>query len=162
MKMISKSKITLRPTEISDLEFLFTFQLDQEARYLAAFTPQNYADKAAYIEKYTKLTNDSTVNGQTIILDGAIIGSIAKFEREGDSEITYWIDRIFWGKGVATWVLDHFLTIERARPIFGRVAFDNIGSQRVLEKCGFTKIGTEIGFADARQTDIEEFIYKLL
>ena len=51
------------------------------------------------------------------------------------------------------------------RPILGRVAFDNFGSQKVLEKCGFIKIGSDKGFANARQTDrqtdIEEFIYKL-
>ncbi|RYF99627.1 MAG: N-acetyltransferase, partial [Chitinophagaceae bacterium] len=40
-------------------------------------------------------------------------------------------------------------------------AFDNIGSQKVLEKCGFTKIGNDRGFAHARQAEIEEYIYKL-
>jgi [ribosomal protein S5]-alanine N-acetyltransferase len=53
------------------------------------------------------------------------------------------------------------LTIENTRPVFGRVAFDNFGSQKVLEKCGFVKIGTDKGFANARQTEIEEFIYRL-
>jgi [ribosomal protein S5]-alanine N-acetyltransferase len=54
-----------------------------------------------------------------------------------------------------------FLTIENTRPIFGRVAFDNIGSQRVLGKCGFVKIGADRGFASMRGEEIEEFIYKL-
>ena len=58
-------------------------------------------------------------------------------------------------------MLKEFLTIETERPIFGRVVFDNFGSQKVLEKCGFIKIGTEKGFANARQTEVEEFIYKL-
>ena len=53
------------------------------------------------------------------------------------------------------------MQIELTRPIFGRVAFDNFGSQKVLEKCGFVKIGLDKGFANARQTEIEEFIYKL-
>ena len=88
-------------------------------------------------------------------------GSISKFEMEGDAEITYWIDRNFWGKAIATTALKNFLTIEKTRPIFGRVAFDNIGSQKVLEKCGFVKIGTDKGFANARQTEIGEFIYRL-
>jgi ribosomal-protein-alanine N-acetyltransferase len=57
--------------------------------------------------------------------------------------------------------LQAFLKIEKARPLFGRVAFDNYGSQKVLDKCGFVKIGTDKGFANARQTEIEEFIYKL-
>ncbi len=58
--------------------------------------------------------------------------------------------------------LKSFLKVENTRPIFGRVAFNTIGSQKILEKCGFIKIGKDLGFANARQTEIEEFIYKLL
>lgn len=89
------------------------------------------------------------------------MGSIAKFVINGDAEITYWVDRKFWGQGIATNALNEFLTVEKTRPIFGRVAFDNFGSQKVLEKCGFFKIGSDKGFANARQIEIEEFIYKL-
>ena len=69
--------------------------------------------------------------------------------------------KLFWGKGVATNALKEFLKNENTRPIFGRVAFDNFGSQKVLEKCNFIKIGTDKGFANARQAETEEFIYKL-
>ncbi len=156
-----KLDIKLRPTEIADLDFLFQFQLDKEGGYLAAFMPKDPTDKAAYIAKHTKLLSDSTVNNQTVIIDNIIVGSIAKFVMEGDTEITYWIDRKFWGQGIATKVLNEFLVIETTRPVFGRVAFDNFGSQKVLEKCGFIKVGNDKGFANARQKEIEEFIYKL-
>ena len=154
-------QVKLRQTEKSDLEFFFQFQLDKEANRLAAFTPKDPTDKEAYFKKYTKHLNDSTINMQTILVDETIAGSIAKFEMEGDTEITYWLDRNFWGKGIATTALKNFLMIENTRPIFGRVAFDNLGSQKVLERCGFVKIGTDKGFANARQKEIEEFIYKL-
>jgi RimJ/RimL family protein N-acetyltransferase len=108
-----------------------------------------------------RLLSDPTVNNQTIIVGATIVGSIAKFVMEGDAEITYWIDRDFWGQGIATAALKNFLRIETTRPLFGRVAFDNFGSQRVLEKCGFTRIGSDRGFANARQMEIEEFIYRL-
>ncbi len=153
--------IQLRPTEISDLDSLFQFQQDKEGAYLAAFMPKDPADKSAYLSKYTKLLRDPTVNNQTILIDYVIVGSIAKFVMEGDAEITYWIDRKFWGRGIATKALKEFLAIETSRPMFARVAFDNLGSQKVLEKCGFVKIGSDRGFANARQTEIEEFIYKL-
>ena len=157
----NKLNIKLRPTEISDLDNLFQFQLDKEGGYLAAFMPKDPTDKSAYINKHTKLLNDPTINNQTIIFDNTVVGSIAKFIMEGDTEITYWIDRNFWGQGIATSALNDFLKIESTRPIYGRVAFDNLGSQKVLTKCGFIKIGTDKGFANARQTEIEEFIYKL-
>lgn len=153
--------LILRQTEHADLASLFQIQLDKEAIYLAAFTATDPADEEAYFEKFTKHLQDVTINMQTILIDGRIAGSIAKFERNGDTEITYWIERNYWGKGIATKALKHFLTVENTRPVFGRVAFDNLGSQKVLEKCGFIKIGTDKGFAHARQTVIEEFIYKL-
>jgi RimJ/RimL family protein N-acetyltransferase len=157
----NKLDLKLRTTEIADLDTLFEFQLDKEGGYLAAFMPKDPTDKSAYINKYTKLLSDPTVNNQTIIVDNIIVGSVAKFVMEGDVEITYWLDRKFWGQGIATKALRKFLDIEAKRPIFGRVAFDNFGSQKVLEKCGFVKIGMDKGFANARQAEIEEFIYKL-
>jgi ribosomal-protein-alanine N-acetyltransferase len=159
--MMQNTQVRLRQTEISDLAYFFQFQLDEEANFLAAFTSKDNTNKAAYIEKYTKHLNDPTIHMQTILVDETIAGSIAKFEREEDAELTYWIDKTFWGKGIATTALKIFLAHENARPLFGRVAFDNLGSQKVLEKCGFLKIGTDKGFANARQQEIEEFIYKL-
>ena len=154
-------EIKLRRTVVADLEYLFQFQLDSEAGYMAAFTPKDPADKTAYMEKYSKLLRDPSVNNQTILVDNVIAGSIAKFVLAGDAEITYWLDRKFWGQGIATIALQNLLDIETARPVFARVACDNFGSQRVLEKCGFVRIGSGKGYANARQTEIEEFIYKL-
>ncbi|WP_374165258.1 GNAT family N-acetyltransferase [Arcticibacter sp. MXS-1] len=154
--------IRLRQTEVGDLDLLFQFQLDKEGGYLAAFMPQDPSDKSAYLKKHTSLLHDPTVNSQTILLGDRIVGSIARFVMEGDTEITYWIDRQSWGKGIATEALSQFLTIESTRPLFARVAFDNFGSQKVLKKCGFVKVGSDKGFANARNAEIEEYIYKLI
>ena len=159
--MIHDNEIILRKSEITDLEFFFKFQLDNEANYLAAFTAKDPTDKTAYLQKYSKFLNDPTINMQTIIVENIIAGSVSKFEIEGEAEITYWIDKKFWGKGVATKALKELLKNENMRPVFGRVAFDNFASQKVLENCNFVKIGTDKGFANARQAEIEEFIYKL-
>ena len=156
----SQPHIRLRTTVLADLDDLFQFQLDKQGGYLAAFMPNDWTNRAAYMEKHSELLNDPTVNNQSIFLGDKIVGSIAKFVMEGDAEITYWIDREFWGQGIATKALTEFLLLETNRPIFARVAFDNLGSQKVLEKCGFIKVGKDKGFANARQKEIEEFIYK--
>lgn len=158
---MTDNNITLTETEKNDLEILFQFQLDKEAIYLAAFTAKDPNDKAAYLEKYSKIITDPQINMKTIKINNIIVGSISRFLMHGDHEITYWIDKKYWGKGIASTALKNFLTIENTRPIYGRVAFDNLGSQKVLEKCGFVKIGTDKGFANARHVEIEEFIYKL-
>jgi [ribosomal protein S5]-alanine N-acetyltransferase len=154
--------IQLRRTEISDLPYFYQFQLDVEAQYLAAFTPKDQTDLTAYLQKFTKLLSDPTVNNQTILVGNVIVGSIAKFVMEGEAEITYWIDRKWWGKGIASMALQKFLVMEMNRPIYGRVAYDNVGSQKVLEKCGFVKVGIDKGFANERQAEIEEYIYRLI
>lgn len=153
--------ITLYETYKDNLNAFFQFQLDKEANYLAAFTSKDPNDKTAYIEKFSKHLADPAINMRTIKVNDIIAGSISKFVMDSDAEITYWIDRKFWGQGIATTALKDFLKIENTRPIYGRVAFDNYGSQKVLEKCGFIKIGKEKGFANARQAEIEEYIYKL-
>lgn len=155
-------KIELKNTEENDLESLFTFQIDKEANYLAAFTSKDPTDKSAYLKKFARLLAEDSVNTKTIIFNGEIAGSVAKFEMEGEPEITYWIGKKFWGKGIATKALQKFLDLEKIRPIYGRVAFDNFGSIKVLEKCGFKKIGTDKGFANSREKEIEEIIYKLI
>ena len=158
---MTNNNITLTKTKKDDLNTFFEFQLDKEANYLAAFTSKDPNDKTAYIEKYTKHLADPTINMLTIKVNDVIAGSIAKFVMENEAEITYWIDKKFWGQGIATTALKELLKIEQIRPIYGRVAFDNYGSQKVLEKCGFVKIGKDKGFANARQAEIEEYIYKL-
>jgi RimJ/RimL family protein N-acetyltransferase len=47
------------------------------------------------------------------------------------------------------------------RPIFARAATDNIGSIRVLQKCGFKIIGKNKDFAKGRGEDTEEYILRL-
>jgi RimJ/RimL family protein N-acetyltransferase len=47
------------------------------------------------------------------------------------------------------------------RPLFARAASDNVGSLKVLQKAGFAVSGTEISFANGRNSEIEETILRL-
>ncbi len=71
------------------------------------------------------------------------------------------IDRAVWGKGIASQALALLLPMIAVRPVYARAASDNIGSLRVLEKAGFTVIGTDTGHASARGGEIEETILRL-
>lgn len=161
MDMKSIMALELRPTHPNDFDTLFMFQLDETANFLAAFTSKSPSDKNAFIEKWTRLLSDETVNMRTILLENQIVGSIAKFEMDGNAEVTYWIGKQFWRKGIASNALRQFLEIEKTRPIYGRVAFDNYGSIKVLESCGFSQIGVAKGFSNAREKEIEEYEYEL-
>ena len=79
---------SLRPTTESDLETFFAFQLEEEANFMAAFTPADPTNKTAYMEKWKRLLADPTINIRTIMYNNEIAGSVSKYEIEGDAEIT--------------------------------------------------------------------------
>ena len=77
---------------------------------------------------------------------------------EGDREVTYWIGREDWGRGIATRALQEFLQLEAARPLYARAASDNAASIRVLTKCGFLIVGEGRGFAHGRNEETDEVV----
>jgi RimJ/RimL family protein N-acetyltransferase len=79
----------------------------------------------------------------------------------GDTEVTYWIDKSFWGQGIAGRVLALLLEAVRVRPLFARAASDNVRSLKVLQRARFVIMGTEISFANGRNAEIEEPILRL-
>lgn len=149
----------LRPAINSDLEILYQHQADVEATHMAAFTSEDPYDKEAYLKKWNRLLNDETINLQVIIVADEIIGCVGKYIMDGKAEITYAIDKSHWGQGWATKAVIEFLRIEKSRPLHAHVAFDNLGSQKVLEKAEFKKIGSMMSYAKARGKEIVEFIY---
>lgn len=128
---------------------------------MAAFTAADPHDRAAFDIHWAKIIADRTIVLRTILYRGQIAGSIVSHRWFGEPEISYWLGRAYWGQGVASGALARFLAIEMERPLFARVAFDNVGSQRVLEKCGFVRIGQEQGYANARSGTIDQFVYRL-
>jgi [ribosomal protein S5]-alanine N-acetyltransferase len=155
------AKPTLRKTTEIDLPFLFEQQFDNEAGYMSAFTSKEWKDEQAYISKWKRLLQDPSVHQETIMIEGAVAGTVAKFEINGEAHITYAVAKEFWRKGIASIALKKFLVLEKKRPIYGHAAADNTGSVKVLEKCGFKFIRKQTGFARAREKEIEEVVYWL-
>jgi RimJ/RimL family protein N-acetyltransferase len=154
--------LSLREVAEDDLPVFFDFQLDPEANYMAAFTAKDPGDREAFTAHWHKIMADPAVIIKAILSDGQVVGSVLSYEDEGKPEVSYWIGKAFWGKGIATWALSEFLAHGNpARPVYARVAKDNLGSRRVLEKCGFKIIGESQGFANARGEEIEELLLEL-
>jgi RimJ/RimL family protein N-acetyltransferase len=154
--------IVLRDVMMSDLPIFFDQQLDPEANRMAAFTRKDPADRDAFMAHWAKILRDETITIQTILFDGQVAGSVLSYvDEDGQLEVSYWIGRPYWGKGVATRGLLAFLDHIKVRPLYARVAQDNIGSLRVLEKCRFTRIGEGRGFSQARGQEVQEFLLRL-
>jgi len=155
--------ILLRDVTINDLPIFFEHQLDPDANHMAAFTSRDPADRDAFMARWTRFLADETITMKTILFDGQVAGSVSSYQDEelGQPEVTYWLGKSYWGKGIATSALSTFLALVKVRPLYARVVKDNIASFRVLQKCGFTICGEGKGFANARGQEVEEFILKL-
>jgi RimJ/RimL family protein N-acetyltransferase len=157
-----KIDLFLRDVISADLQEFFEFQLEPEANYMAGFTAKDPSDRDAFTMHWSKILKDPSVIIKTIVDRGQVVGSVLSYEDEGKPEVSYWIAKEHWGKGIATWALSEFLNHSNTtRPIYARVAKDNMGSRRVLEKCGFSIIGQSRGFANARGEEIEELLLEL-
>jgi RimJ/RimL family protein N-acetyltransferase len=152
----------LRNVRDEDLPIFFRHQKDEQANTMAAFTAKDPTDRDAFMAHWRRILADSTVIVRTITFNGQVAGSVLSYEEEGKPEVSYWLGREYWGKGIATWALKEFLARHnRTRPIYARVAKDNLGSLRVLEKCGFEIVGESRGFANARGQEVEELLLEL-
>jgi RimJ/RimL family protein N-acetyltransferase len=156
-----KSDIVLRDVIDEDLNTFFDHLSDAEANYMAAFTAKDPTDRVAFNEKWTKIRSSTETIIKTILVNERVVGHIAKFLMLGKPEISYWIGKEFWGKGIATRACMMLLNEIEDRPLYARAAKDNIVSIRVLEKCGFVKTGVEKAFANARGKEIDEVIFRL-
>ncbi|MCU8086748.1 GNAT family N-acetyltransferase [Shewanella sp. SM21] len=127
--------VSLRPIIESDLEAIFVHQSDPIANQLAQFPPR---DREAFFKHWHQnILGQVNVLPRAILVDGKFVGNIGHWQSDGQALIGYWIDREYWGKGIATQTLAQFLPLVSLRPLFAHVAKHNLASQRVLLRHGF-------------------------
>ena len=163
MGNLRESDVLLREVTEDDLVIFFEQQHDPDANWMAAFTAKDPTDWAAFAAKWAKIRAEGPVAAKTIVYGGRVAGNVLSFVApwSGQREVSYWIERDHWGRGLATRALAAFVGGLAARPLYARAAADNVASIRVLEKCGFVLIGRDRGFANARGAEIEEVIMEL-
>jgi RimJ/RimL family protein N-acetyltransferase len=132
------SGVLLRDVAEGDLPIFFEQQLDPAANHMAAFTAKDPGDKDAFTAHWNRILDDDAITKKAILFEGHVVGHVASFtdERFGKPEVTYWVGKEYWGKGLATKALSEFLRHLEARPLYARVAKDNVASIRVLERSG--------------------------
>jgi RimJ/RimL family protein N-acetyltransferase len=155
------TELTLREVRDDDLQVLFEQWADPVAAHMAAFTSPEHMDPDAFVRRWARLRADETVLNRAVVVDGDVAGTVGSWGEPGEREVTYWIGRSYWGKGIATSALTAFLSLDRGRPLHARVAADNVASRRVLEKCGFRVVATDRGVAEARGGEIDELVLRL-
>lgn len=154
-------RIALREVRADDLPLFFAFMSDPESIRTAAFTSEDPSDRHTFDAHWRRILADGSVVMRTVLADGVVAGNAGVYGPPGDRQVTYWIDRAQWGRGLATAALSALLVAVPDRPLHARAAADNTGSRRVLEKCGFTVTGKDHGYAHARGEETDELLFTL-
>ncbi len=129
---------------------------------MVGFASRDPNDRDAFQAHWARISALPTVVHRTILADDAVAGYVAKFEHEELPEVCYVLGREHWGRGIATRALSMLIEEVEVRPLYASVAHDNIGSRRVLEKCGFREIARAPALAEGRGNEaIEEIRYEL-
>ena len=152
------NRVQLRDIIETDLPIFYEQQLDPEATHMASFPSR---DHDAFMAHWTKIMADESIQLKTILFNGEVAGNIVCFEQLREREVGYWLGKEYWGKGIATQALEEFLKTIETRPLYAHVAKHNIGSRRVLEKCGFTITREDRFFSEVFGKNIDEFILML-
>jgi RimJ/RimL family protein N-acetyltransferase len=148
-------RVVIRDVVESDLPILYAQQNDPPANAMAAFPAKEWEP---FIAHWRGMMSDANVSKKTIAADDKVLGNVLCFRRGGRDLIGYWIGREYWGRGIATSALAMFLQQVTTRPLFALVATHNIGSAKVLTKCGFRLVET---LQPEKEGDVADWLFTI-
>jgi len=148
--------VGLRPVSEEDLEIFYGHQREPQAVSMALFASR---DRDAFYRHWANTLDRSDGTALTITDGDSVAGNIGSWVSEDRVLVGYWIGSDHWGKGVATAALRRFLAEhEPRRPLHARVATSNVGSIRVLEKCGFEPVERTTELNESLGIEVEELL----
>ena len=150
--------VRLRSVESGDLPRMYDLQLDPDSNRMAVTIPRT---REAFDLHWAKSLDDPRNTARAILVSEAFVGYISCFPMDGEDHVGYWIDRAFWGQGIASRALHLLLREVAARPLVATVATSNGASLRVLQKCGFVVEQVRLSPATDRYPECEEAVLVL-
>jgi RimJ/RimL family protein N-acetyltransferase len=154
--------VELRDLDDDDLDAVFEMMRDPGAVAMASFTAEDPDDRDAFDAWIGRERARDDVSLFTVTERGGFAGTAAVFSVGSDREVSFWIARHAWGRGVATAALRLLLLREPERPLFARVAAHNAAAIAVFEKSGFTEVSRNIVYAPGLRREAEEVVYALV
>ncbi|MFA5990033.1 MAG: GNAT family protein [Sphingomonas sp.] len=142
--VIATERLRLRPLVSADADALHDIYSDAEAMAWWSHGPHE-----TFAQTQAKVAESLVADGWrgwaiTLIGDDRAIGTLGAHEKRQGAvvEIGYSLARARWGAGLATEaltaLLDYLFEIDRARRVYADTDPDNIRSNAVLRKLGFT------------------------
>ncbi len=156
--MTNRNLVQLRNAGRDDLPYIDELQLDPESNRMAVTIPRT---RAVFDEHWTTILDAPKNITKVILFNEVMVGHISCFPIDSQDHVGYWIDRAFWGRGIASRALQLLLQEVTRRPLIAISATSNVASRRVLEKCGFVVERTQISPADDRYPECEVVVLVL-
>lgn len=155
--------VKLRAIRDEDLDTLFEHQRDPQANAMAAFGAADPDDRRAFDQRWARIRGDGGIVIRAIEADGQVAGSILRWRDDAldAPEVSYWLGRAYWGRGIATLAVRQFIVLLPDRRLYGRAASTNPGSIRVLEKCGFKIVRRDRGVSATGGQLVDEVVLRL-
>ncbi|GLT99620.1 hypothetical protein SLE2022_170470 [Rubroshorea leprosula] len=141
------AEISLRPLDLSDIDDFMVWTSDEKVARFCTWDPYTSKEEGMNFIKNVVIPHPWF---RAICLNNRPIGAISVMAFSGTNkcrgELGYALGSKYWGKGIATQAVKLVVgSIFRDWPHLERlealVVVENIGSQRVLEKAGFTREG---------------------
>ncbi len=156
--MITDVPVWIRPVQPCELPRMFDMQLDPESNRMAVTIPRT---RESFDSHWAKSLNDPGNITRAILVGEALVGHISCFPMDGADHVGYWIDRAYWGLGIASRALRLLLGEVTKRPLVASAATSNGASIRVLQKCGFVIEHVSLAPASERYPECEEAVLVL-
>jgi RimJ/RimL family protein N-acetyltransferase len=137
---------------------MYELQLDPESNRMAATIPRT---REAFDSHWAKSLEDPRNTTRAVLVGDALVGYISCFPMDGQDHVGYWIDRTYWGRGIASRALRLLLQEVAKRPLVATAATSNQASLRVLQKCGFVVERVHLSPASDRYPECEEAVLVL-
>ena len=161
MTIIKTHRLTLKHLGHGDMARLVELIGVAEVALNLAGVPHPYTLSDA--EDWLARVEESSFN-LSIFLDDELIGGVGLSDcANGTYELGYWLGVDYWGRGfaaeAAAGLLDFVALQTRPLSVVANVFKDNVASDKVLRKLGFTPTGTGEVYSLSRQAQVATFNY---
>ena len=144
--VLEAERLLLRRPDAGDIDSIIAVAGDREVARRLARVPHPYGESDAHFFLDMIVPNE-WVWGITWRASGELVGMVGLTPEAGQdaAELGYYVDRRYWGIGIATEaaksVLDYGIHALGLRRLTSGYFLDNPSSGRVLSKLGFVEVG---------------------
>ncbi len=151
--------LTLRPLAESDWRKLQVIAGNDDVAPMLASVRSPWAELD--VKQWIAMRHASTTYG--ILNKGELVGVVSAGGKP--MSVMYFLDKAYWGQGITTkavlMALKKIFADTKVNEINSGAFHDNPASIRILEKCGFEKVGESTKNSGARVEPVPVFLYRL-